>query len=363
MVSCIDACRESEIGLFLGAGASLFAKYPLMEELTEKVLPRVDDKRVSSAISRLGKTCDIEVLLDHLDWIFEIVEYLSSDEGLRTALKLEDLAAENINSANNEYRRAIEAIRMEIFNVLDSIELDIGKCNGVYNAFFSSIYEAIGCISNNRVIPILTTNYDCIIEDIEGHTQLANIVHDGWIHNPGERREGIYAHLDEIPAPKDEKWVAILKLHGSLRWYYRKDNPKKMKYEREVDAIRSDTYLPMVIPPKSRKAREYSSHDYYEKIFRNAEIVLSTIKVLIIIGYSFRDSAINEMFKKCIANNTNLRFIVIDPNREYLENRLFKAFGILSEGRFTHIRQSFDAKEKYRHELNEALRKMLNGGS
>src|SRR2546428_499414 len=167
------------------------------------------------------------------------------------------------------------------------------------------------------------------------------------LHQPGIRRyvEGssFYAHpqnkmYDEV----DECY--ILKLHGSLNWFYYlpisripslSDEPKPTFPEEKKDhtivssedewTFRSNPYVgewfvaPIIVPPVVSKL-EYVNQGIYQKalqpVWDKAKQVLSNCKRLVVIGYSFptSDFLTMQLFLEAFSENNLAELIVVSPD-------------------------------------------------
>ena len=73
-----------------------------------------------------------------------------------------------------------------------------------------------------------------------------------------------------------------------------------------------DQVEPDYLSGKSSKIRQYNDESYYQILFEEFEENLKKAKVLIVIGYGFRDSGINEYLEKFFLVR-NKKIIVVDP--------------------------------------------------
>lgn len=222
MTSVYDACVESDFCLFLGAGASKFAGYPMMKCLTEKVI-----NVARNGIDGEGFAClehfkrpeilklDIESILSQQRDLLKIAEL--SISGYRLAgedFKAIQNLGEKARVYSKEIVRAIyEAIRIE--------NCKYDKVKKYYSQLLSALSESF---SPFQMIPIITTNYDLIIESLEDIEDKEVNVYDGWRAGSAFKREWSFVGHKalEIEYNKQEFNIGLFKIHGSLNWFHSK---------------------------------------------------------------------------------------------------------------------------------------------
>ncbi len=103
----------------------------------------------------------------------------------------------------------------------------------------------------------------------------------------------------------------LFKLHGSTLWY---ESPRGSgvirKFNSPATALASSTAA--LIYPTQVKAEQVTKEPFATayQYFREC---LNNTGLCIVIGFSFRDPAINEVFRDALARNYSLRVAIVDP--------------------------------------------------
>jgi len=154
-------------------------------------------------------------------------------------------------------------------------------------------------------VNIFTTNWDSLIEITCDKLHIKCI--DGF--------SGIYEPFIDLAVYDDEirrngekiKIVKLFKIHGSIDWIKERGSiRKKINSQSEVEDE-------IMIYPTPLKTREVLSYPYSELLRRLDNEIRGKSKKLLIIGYSFPDSHINDIIKQALQNESFSLFI-IDPN-------------------------------------------------
>ncbi|HHE04494.1 MAG TPA: hypothetical protein ENL19_00365 [candidate division WOR-3 bacterium] len=178
------------------------------------------------------------------------------------------------------------------------------ECSGkgsleIYKKFIT--YWMMGMSEVN----IFTTNWDSLIEITCDKLHIKCI--DGF--------SGIYEPFIDLAVYDDEirrngekiKIVKLFKIHGSIDWIKERGSiRKKINSQSEVEDE-------IMIYPTPLKTREVLSYPYSELLRRLDNEIRGKSKKLLIIGYSFPDSHINDIIKQALQNESFSLFI-IDPN-------------------------------------------------
>ncbi|ERG65351.1 hypothetical protein L332_13000 [Agrococcus pavilionensis RW1] len=300
--------------LLMGAGASVDAGAPTAVGLTDKVVEAVNVERwwdpaapafvvrLRDALrDRTGKPIDIErfystlLLLSGRDAnaLHGLVDRFSVD---LTHLPSDRPATMSLDLLARATLRHIN----EILSALDPAASD---------------YLAAPLDSAHAPRTIATLNYDRLLE--------------GAADRAGKRLDSGAAAWDggrEWPQP-DRSSTPLLKLHGSIGWYKRLLQPPLLPHtppvafgrfalldEPNPDAVPLGTDLTQVqIFGEGDKVRV---HGPTLPLLRAFEAALNDVALLVVAGYSFRDSHINAIIVDWVAAAPNARVIVIDPGLE-----------------------------------------------
>lgn len=193
----------------------------------------------------------------------------------------------------------ISRLKDKVIQIMDAAYTQQLKSVEVLN-----LYEPILTLLNDRIdnknIPIFTTNYDNVIEQYCKYGNIKLI--DGFqrtgpslIWNPSE----YYQRQDPT-----QKAITLFKLHGSLTW--RKIGNEIIEFGLEPKNISGDK---AVIYPTETK--EYPYEEPFKTSYKMLSRFLEAVKVVIVIGYSFRDRGITNIIEEAQVANPKLNFIVI----------------------------------------------------
>lgn len=110
-----------------------------------------------------------------------------------------------------------------------------------------------------------------------------------------------------------------MKLHGSLNWQ-KVDNGMIVKSERERMNIggRSVIGQAMLYPIEQK---DLYLEPWFD-LFRGFKKDLLQMKIWVIIGYSFNDSFVKEIFLECMKKNQH-KMIVVHPSAELIKEKMF----------------------------------------
>ncbi|MFC1916951.1 SIR2 family protein, partial [Chloroflexota bacterium] len=161
------------------------------------------------------------------------------------------------------------------------------------------------------VLPIFTTNYDQVLESYAEHSRSSINFVDGFSRgHSGAGTLRLDTNLFETSGSASNTML-FFKLHGSTTWF-------KHKVEKEViflpfGSTPSSEYDNLLIYPSKAKTdilEDYPFNEHYKYLKRYLES--ESVRLCIVIGYSFGDPAINEHFRTAIERG--MRLLIIDPN-------------------------------------------------
>lgn len=287
---------------FLGAGFSKYLdnSYPSLKDLTEKFM------------SKNKNFGDIEQYLTYL-----VSKLPFKDE----ATIYENLA---------EYKRLTKIIA-DYFWELGNKE--IPNLSDKQNEIFKIILD--------RKIPCITMNYDLLLEyyllqEKRKEDKFKNINVDSFYKFPilymqealtSDSSSGLnfYSPADLLKQALPE----ILKLHGSINWYYNgvSANDTIYLYEKiDNENINNfkDNLSNFIIPPTLDKQSLYN-HIAITHLWKQAYKYLANAEKIYVFGYSFpkSDISVDTLFRSALANNSNDYKIYIFGNSEN-ENPRYK---------------------------------------
>lgn len=159
------------------------------------------------------------------------------------------------------------------------------------------------CEWTNQRISLFTTNYDPVtdvlmeIADTEGVP-----CHDGF-NRLGTWDSGSYSALKT-------RGLAIYRLHGSMSWIEIEGRIRNTRdYARRVGA-RSEH---LIIYPGFKGNPEQDGHQAFRFAHTALRKELGESSVVWIIGFSFRDPHLNDIFRDALNTNQKLKLVVWNP--------------------------------------------------
>jgi hypothetical protein len=171
---------DSQILVFLGAGASQPLDKPMMGEFVKKVSALITDDSQKRMLAHLRKFRgdDLEAILGELDTIVDLdyasnVSGMVSHSGGATAFSFERGVAERLS-----LRIKHEIIR-EYRNV------DAEKTLRIYEPLFNVLFPFVS--KRSECLPIFTTNYDPAIEEFCRQKHGQYTLCDGFDYDPASR--------------------------------------------------------------------------------------------------------------------------------------------------------------------------------
>jgi hypothetical protein len=284
------ASAKRRTALFLGAGASISANIPSLDQLTKVVdatLVTPFQGQYRGIAGLLGSNSNLEQVLNKLRTIRELLEG-STDQyaGLshETAIKLDS------------------AICRIIYEKVAAPALD-----KLYS--HKSLATWLRYIRRDSPVEIFTTNYDLLVEI--SFEMVGVPFFDGFVGavTPFFVPECIDAELgrtpDDVYPPRS--WIRLWKLHGSVNWQI---TPKTSHNPDKICRI-TGTYPPaddaqLLIYPSREKYVQSRRLPFVVYMDRLRRLLQSGECLLLIIGYSFRDDHINEVISQGLRSNPRL---------------------------------------------------------
>jgi hypothetical protein len=307
------------IALFLGAGASQPFGMRLMKDFIYNAQQSLStgDNRLLDVLLKNTANHDLEHLLQQIDELTtKDVALWSSDQELGTGTRtLSGLRLEppGIPSMAEDLGKRI---RRSIYNAYGQIQ-DRARVVKVLTPLFDKLIRRMAELS--RPLVIFTTNYDPAVEIYSEECLPDHPLVDGFEPDNRNRVGPVWnrRHFDEIALGANEPRIVLFKLHGSARWYDLRGQPVQLPFNHF--ASKETPYQNLLIyPAKNKVALKdpfFTAYDYFQR-------VLDECKLLICIGYSFRDYDALSKLKSCSTYNQNLRVLIIDPQAENLSKQL-----------------------------------------
>ena len=280
-----------DIGLFLGAGASVHYGYPTTKELKEKLLELDNDTNqdFKHALLESSDLYDIEYVLDLLIKFEQFFSIPHIYEFFHE-LTIFQLGNNNINTLRKK------ADQMRLF--IEQAIFDNYKWNDSYHDKVKNMFGTLYNKINNKNLHVFTTNYDRAIEKFceKNEIECCNgFVTTDW-------NKSAYRNNFE---PKKDNYLKLYKLHGSLDW--RKDSNGIKCIDTDQKGEDNDNNF-LIYPTLSPKEDEqnYPYNEYVDKFKK----FTSKNNICIIIGFSFRD--FQKEFLQLLKNGGHL--IIVSKN-------------------------------------------------
>lgn len=343
---------NSEVQIFLGAGASKCLGKWLMNEFIDKLLLQLneDERKILDTIIKY-KENDLEIVLQELNSLID-KNYLSDLKKRNELMYLLDYTGElaKRNAYIEGTHRNSHFTPLEVAKSFNSL---IEKCNGIKIKIENLIFEHYGEVNSNLVaklympifnflkkqyglitIPIFTTNYDNVIEKLDESEKYKII--DGFEIQQTKKFIWKRKIFDNFKPKKDNINIPLFKLHGSVTWY-KKDG--EILYLEIPFNTRKNKNInnELIFPTQNKICIEdpfYSAYEYFHRCIDKS-------KLLIVIGYSFRDYDTLTKIKSSLDYNDNLKIIIFDAKAEEYKKKIFnnnsKVIAINSNFDFTNL--------------------------
>jgi hypothetical protein len=262
----VDWLTDPNACFLLGAGCSVCAGKPLIEELSLRVISKLD-ARVKALFDNLegspGRKATVEDLLNQL---FQLKRVLSS------------------RKIKTEGDWDLDLIEQSIEAILAGVVKEI---DGTWNSSptHERFFRRLASHTSRKLCDIFTLNYDIVIEASLEVLQIPYL--DGF-------RGAENAYFDQTFYEDDLKrspFFRLYKLHGSINWIRDEDaSVRRHPYDRDASGARH------VIYPSEQKYFQ-SQYGVYESLLSRFRARLREERPnnkLIVLGYSLLDDHITE---------------------------------------------------------------------
>jgi len=352
--SVLDACLDSRACIFLGAGANVSLGFPLMSDLTTAMAQRFTDFKKMAILDIYNNRCknkDIECILDELHEVIHVLETINMNRHLHDLMSFGDAQRNNINKSIENYKNIIRDLELLIYK-----SVDISYSHDLASEIYSELLEfVLSHLSINRVIPIITTNYDIVIENL-GNNNRDRRIYDGYqIEETGAFKRDVWSGYD-VPQEKILANIVLFKLHGSIGWHQTKEKRTAIKVI-DIGMTDSSDIKSLFVLPRIRKKEMYDEFSIYDDIHSATRDIVERTDVIIFVGYSLRDEHINEYIISELKRGEK-KIIIFDPSAELIEKRLCRIIGRNAKARILKISEAFEDKYKIRTGL-DAIKDML----
>jgi hypothetical protein len=375
--------------LFLGAGASKPFGILTMREMSEKFEDEVYYEELdNNGDEKLYINVRETLNSNNLEGILTILENLTDSQNPIARYIVPLLLSKDETTINEgENREVTDIVELAVSSVLlkrlKSKIIEFVKKNcalkeeeeilqdiiRVYNRLFEILKH------NSTFFDIFTTNYDLIIEKYydlltgeyyfnkkydyvenlrrisytDGFFSIAftasgsRCFYDDYVWNP----KG-YDEIIKYASNKDIRTIKLFKLHGSIDQYIEGDKIVKRDILYSTPTTSGEERLESMIYPMREK--EVYKDPFFE-LFTRLKTSLLSEKICIVIGYSFGDEHIRNIFFDAVKRNPEIKILLGDKNPNEVMKKLepIKDNLIPIEGEF--------GKETFFARLEEELEK------
>lgn len=295
---------------FFGAGfsKSLISVYPTLTELSEYFLKK-------------GLIYENEKI--YANNLEQLLTYLITPLPFKTEQQiLRDKAS---------YLEKIDAISHFFINI---------RKNNILNKSNEDILALAKYINDNNCTCI-TLNYDLLIEemlskeeDYSSYYKIPMLNALSRIEKNANTNKSSDLFIKGIPViterAKNYYLVNIIKLHGSINWFYAKDFDTIYYTDSDYNEIALKGLKSLIIPPVLDKTNQYG-HNIIQVLWKKAAEVIHNAKNIYIYGFSFpmTDLSISYLFKSALAENPDCKIYVINTKNslDEKEKRYKEIFG------------------------------------
>jgi hypothetical protein len=255
-----------------------------------------------------------------------------------------------LREVTNEYAQNLAFEMEDIIREIYSVILP-ENITEVYAPFFESLVEINRKFNDATVIPFFTTNYDMSIDWFFQPTSLYNreprykwlkdrklCMIDGFIDQEWQPKN--FERVDEN-SEIGILFVAYHKLHGSLFW------EESEGIVRRGSNIARDPLLQQKLMIKYPSNPKELEHDIYHYSQNALDSYLQRAKNLLVIGFSFRDTAIVQAFQYALNTNDNLKIHIVLPaiSTDSGSRSEVEKFIERNANRVNHVEQSFGTQD------------------
>jgi hypothetical protein len=315
----------SDMALFLGAGASCSFGYPTTAQFLERLKKNASgpEQQLLRLYSQNSKIKDIEHILTAIDAIvgadsnpFAHAAFSGIHVGLSKSPDSSGNKEPGKARANEpKWTQFIDLNRKLKSAIVEELYREYAFRPETHTESvraYQNLLLEFEKFSGQTQFEVFTINYDRVVE--EYCSSQSQVLVDGF---QLDRRTGIRFWkpevFDEEPEKESEPFQFLLKLyklHGSLDW--------RISYDGRIESVKAEEKCGhpgrykdnILIYPTQQCLAGTRPFDALLKRFADS---LKRIRTLVVIGYSFRDSPINDEFLAFLNRDPRNWLIVISP--------------------------------------------------
>lgn len=344
----------SNVLFFFGAGASSAFGIPTMKQFVNdfeqylKENASIDERDLYMDIKdtlqgRMHREVDLEAIFSVIDGV------INYDDPEKLGMLALYFASEfKKHFPNKDHVEIAKKLKQKFQTYVKEKcvppEQSYSKFSQVYKDFFNRFAKELGSFDRNAGYyyysnwVIFTTNYDTCLESY--WCQTANVGIDTNFEFDNARRVNVLRPLKILNEGSGE--IKLFKLHGSISWQVEEKTGDVIEVWDKGNSIIGRRYVgELMLYPIAEK--ELYLDPYISMLLRlNRELSKKT--VWIVIGYSFNDPVIQEIFLRNSSESKHL--ILVDPNADEIHTKLLqglkgklsslnKKFGVVDESKST----------------------------
>jgi len=321
--------QRLKVILFLGAGASHFAGYHTFvgfpELLFNPELRAAEGMRqlspnperilmaIRNSLERNSQATTHDNFLWRLDGYTHFLRLNQSDEVLQEFLRdnarLYDL---HICTEQAIHQICATTIHHYSANRVQRAKTSVGNTFANMGKVLT-LYRDISALNGPRAtLPIFTTNYDMLIEDLVGEFEsqagLPGVLVNGMVGLTQELET--WRRKEYIDCTGTEPIFYLYRLHGCVCWFYHAQGDSGIYFHRR-DATQQETDKLCAMYPGRETQIGMDPHGYSFRAFYEHLLVCNLV---VFIGFSFRDDDVMHVLLKALAERRgDLIILVIYP--------------------------------------------------
>lgn len=326
----------NRVALFLGAGASSAFGYPTTRKFLDVFIGKIEgnQKDILNRIRLSPYVRDIEHVLLAVDGTIETNSnrYLRSIFSLKPQvsvpiriMKVED-EKKNVTYTSKSslewgnFLKESAVLKQSIISELHSqYSFNPDTKQSVIDAY-EPLFEMLKDVNERSSVEVFTTNYDRVIEEFCLLTAMKVELLDGFSTEPRTGRRYWKTEEFKKDSPAESIQLKLFKLHGSLDWRETYDH-KIENVRTEERCVTTKTYRQNILIYPTQTITEQK--EPFGTMFKHFKNVVSNSSAFIVIGFSFRDRPINNVFINYLRADKSKSIIVVSPHgRENVKENL-----------------------------------------
>jgi len=330
---------SSKISLFLGAGSSVFAGYRTFQTFPELMFKNKlreqeglnaldeDTKKLLKNIGMFLNNIDRPQTHDNFMWVLDRYNNLSENFRLDSELKSRFISNTVQQSDFGIFDSIVRNAKLEMIRTTvnhysrNSVSLAKASHKNLYNTMktVTEFYLKLAKINNQHdlFLPIFTTNYDLLLEDMfdEFKLELTDnkyLLVNGFYGSPKDEEHWDFECYD-CPDFK-QKYIHLYRIHGCASWFWHGFGDPKIYFNRASMLKETFEKVCAMFPGNEIYKGNNPHHCGFMKFFE----ILQRTSLLIFIGFSFRDDdVIHLTLSANYYRKKPLNILVVDPDLKH----------------------------------------------